>query len=135
MRVQSRLNLFYSRPTAILFVAVISAIIYLVAAIPAEDTPPILTRELVTGTCLVFCTILFITEISTIIVVIASINSKLPDKIQLQDGIKNRNYSHGFISSFLSFCREKATKALCIGRIQTRLGVVLFPSFPLEFCF
>ena len=36
---------------------------------------------------------------------------------------------------FLSSYREKAPEALFIGRIQTRLGVTLFPSFQLEFCF
>ena len=30
-----------------------------------------------------------------------------------------------FIFSFLSSYHEKATEALCIGRIQTRLGVAL----------
>ena len=33
------------------------------------------------------------------------------------------------ISSFLSSCHEKATEALCIGRIQTRLGVAIVFEF------
>ena len=33
------------------------------------------------------------------------------------------------ISSFLSSCHEKAMEALCIGQIQTRLGVALVSEF------
>ena len=33
------------------------------------------------------------------------------------------------IASFLSSCHEKVTEALCIGRIQTRLGVALVSEF------
>ena len=33
------------------------------------------------------------------------------------------------ISSFLSSCHEKAAEALCIGRIQTRLGVTFVSEF------
>ena len=44
--------------------------------------------------------------------------------------------SHIFflIFSSLSFCHEKAAEALCVGQIQTRLGVCLcFLVFPVEF--
>ena len=34
-----------------------------------------------------------------------------------------------FPSSFLSFCHEKATKALYLGQIQTRLEVVFVSEF------
>ena len=37
------------------------------------------------------------------------------------------------ISSSLSSYHEKATEALCIGRIQTRLGVAFVSRFPVEF--
>ena len=37
------------------------------------------------------------------------------------------------ISSSLSSYHEKATEALCVGRIQTRLGVAFVSKFPLEF--
>ena len=33
------------------------------------------------------------------------------------------------ISAFLSSCHEIATEALCIGRIQTRLGAALVSDF------
>ena len=37
--------------------------------------------------------------------------------------------AYDLISSFLSSCHEKATEALCIGRIQTRLGVAFVSEF------
>ena len=39
------------------------------------------------------------------------------------------------ISSFLSSCLEKATEALCIGQIQTRLELPSFQVFRLNFAF
>ena len=39
------------------------------------------------------------------------------------------------IPLFLSSCCEKATKALYMERIQTRLGVALVSEFSVEFCF
>ena len=37
------------------------------------------------------------------------------------------------ISLFISSCHEKATEALCIGRIQTRLELPCFQVFRLNF--
>ena len=49
---------------------------------------------------------------------------------------KNNYYSfdqiHHMIDASLSSCHEKATVALSLGRIRTRLGVDHFPSFPIH---
>ena len=39
------------------------------------------------------------------------------------------NSKTSFSSLYLSSCHEKATEALCIERIQTRLGVALVSEF------
>ena len=42
------------------------------------------------------------------------------------------SFIHSFSSS-LSSCHEKAAEALCVGRIQTHLGVACVSKFPVEF--
>ena len=59
---------------------------------------------------------------------------KTPSLLAASPSIQDVFELIGLIHFFIfPFYHEKAAEALCVGRIQTRSGVALFPIFPVEF--